>query len=91
MNPQETRQNQADLGIVISASHNPCEQNGIKVFGRDGFKLDDADDILIKPFAGAVDSSSIWMQRGIPALLAFLLFGVGLRIAAAYVPGGGRR
>src|SRR5205823_2308831 len=34
-----TRQNQIDLGIVISASHNPCEQNGIKVFGRDGFKL----------------------------------------------------
>ena len=30
-----------DLGIVISASHNPFEDNGIKIFGRDGFKLAD--------------------------------------------------
>lgn len=33
----------ADLGIVISASHNPFQDNGIKIFGRDGFKL--ADDL----------------------------------------------
>lgn len=31
----------ADLGIVISASHNPFHDNGIKLFNRDGFKLDD--------------------------------------------------
>jgi phosphoglucosamine mutase len=31
----------ADAGIVISASHNPYADNGIKVFGRDGFKLPD--------------------------------------------------
>lgn len=31
----------ADAGIVISASHNPYEYNGIKFFNRDGFKLDD--------------------------------------------------
>ncbi|MEA2441283.1 MAG: hypothetical protein QOH76_2707 [Thermoleophilaceae bacterium] len=52
--------------------------------------LDDADDVLISPFAGVVDSSSIWVQRGIPTLIAFLLFGVGLRLLAAYLPGGGR-
>ena len=34
----------ADLGAVISASHNPFPDNGIKLFGRDGFKLDDADE-----------------------------------------------
>jgi phosphoglucosamine mutase len=31
----------ADAGIVISASHNPFEDNGIKIFGSDGFKLPD--------------------------------------------------
>ena len=31
----------ADLGIMISASHNPSEDNGIKFFGPDGFKLSD--------------------------------------------------
>jgi phosphoglucosamine mutase len=32
----------ADAGVVISASHNPYDDNGIKLFGADGFKLDDA-------------------------------------------------
>ncbi len=32
----------ADAGIMISASHNPCEFNGIKIFSGDGFKLPDA-------------------------------------------------
>jgi phosphoglucosamine mutase len=32
----------ADAGVVISASHNPYDDNGIKLFGPDGFKLDDA-------------------------------------------------
>jgi phosphoglucosamine mutase len=31
----------ADLGVMISASHNPFEDNGIKLFGPDGYKLDD--------------------------------------------------
>jgi len=37
-----TRSMRADLGIMISASHNPAEDNGIKFFGPDGFKLADA-------------------------------------------------
>ncbi|QIE46041.1 phosphoglucosamine mutase [Pseudohalocynthiibacter aestuariivivens] len=36
-----TRSMRADLGIMISASHNPHYDNGIKFFGPDGFKLDD--------------------------------------------------
>jgi phosphoglucosamine mutase len=37
-----TRSMRADLGIMISASHNPADDNGIKFFGPDGFKLPDA-------------------------------------------------
>ena len=36
-----TRSMRADLGVMISASHNPFEDNGIKLFGPDGFKLSD--------------------------------------------------
>ncbi|MBN8875819.1 MAG: phosphoglucosamine mutase [Rhodospirillales bacterium] len=37
-----TRSLRADLGVMISASHNPYEDNGIKLFGPDGTKLSDA-------------------------------------------------
>lgn len=37
-----TRSMRADLGIMISASHNPFEDNGIKLFGPDGYKLSDS-------------------------------------------------
>jgi phosphoglucosamine mutase len=36
-----TRSLRADAGVVISASHNPFQDNGVKVFSRDGFKLPD--------------------------------------------------
>jgi phosphoglucosamine mutase len=39
-----TRSLRADLGVMISASHNPYEDNGIKFFGADGYKLSDADE-----------------------------------------------
>jgi phosphoglucosamine mutase len=37
-----TRSLRADLGVMISASHNPYQDNGIKLFGPDGYKLSDA-------------------------------------------------
>ncbi len=38
----------ADLGVMISASHNPYFDNGIKLFGPDGYKLSDADEARIE-------------------------------------------
>jgi len=47
-----------DAGVMISASHNPYEDNGIKFFSRDGFKLDDAIEERIEEliFSGALES-----------------------------------
>ncbi len=43
-----TRSLRADLGVMISASHNPYQDNGIKLFGPDGFKLSDEDELAIE-------------------------------------------
>ncbi|MBY0136271.1 phosphoglucosamine mutase [Paracoccus yeei] len=51
-----TRSMRADLGIMISASHNPAADNGIKFFGPDGFKLsDEAEAEIERIVAGAID------------------------------------
>ncbi|WP_414902680.1 phosphoglucosamine mutase [Sphingomonas flavalba] len=42
------RSMRADLGVMISASHNPFQDNGIKLFGPDGYKLSDADEAAIE-------------------------------------------
>lgn len=43
-----TRSLRCDLGVVISASHNPFQDNGIKLFGADGYKLDDEIELAIE-------------------------------------------
>jgi phosphoglucosamine mutase len=47
-----TREMRADVGVMLSASHNPYEDNGIKLFGPDGFKLSDADELAIEALLG---------------------------------------
>src|SRR3984893_372495 len=43
-----TRSMRADIGVMISASHNPFADNGIKLFGPDGYKLSDEDERAIE-------------------------------------------
>ena len=52
-----TRSLRADAGVVISASHNPFQDNGIKFFASDGFKLPDAVEAEIESlvFADSID------------------------------------
>ncbi len=47
-----TREMRADIGVMISASHNPFADNGIKLFGPDGFKLSDEDELAIEKAMG---------------------------------------
>jgi phosphoglucosamine mutase len=56
-----THSMRADAGIVVSASHNPYEDNGIKIFDQDGFKLPDAaeNDIERIVLGTMVDDASI--------------------------------
>ncbi len=63
------RELRADLGVMISASHNPYEDNGIKLFGPDGYKLSDADELAIEALMDQrvplVDASEIGRARRI--------------------------
>lgn len=45
-----TRNIRADAGVMISASHNPYEDNGFKIFARDGFKLPDHKEVELENF-----------------------------------------
>jgi phosphoglucosamine mutase len=64
-----TRSMRADLGVMISASHNPYEDNGIKLFGPDGFKLSDTDEMAIEALldkpATLADAADIGRARRI--------------------------
>jgi hypothetical protein len=48
--------------------------------------VDDANDVLLAPFAGLIDSNSAWVNHGVPALLALLIYGFGLGMLANALP-----
>ena len=85
-----TRSMRADLGVMISASHNPHQDNGIKFFGPDGFKLsDDAEAEIEAIVAGEIESAApenigrakrIEDARGRYQEYAKTTFPVGLRL-----------
>lgn len=51
------RTEKASAGVMISASHNPALDNGIKFFGGDGFKLDDDRELEIEALLGAAEDT----------------------------------
>jgi phosphoglucosamine mutase len=76
----------ADAGVVISASHNPPEYNGIKFFGRDGMKLPDGVEDKIEaalrdPVPATVGEGSIQVHKGgRERYLAHLVEAAGARL-----------
>ncbi len=69
-----TRSLRADAGVVISASHNPFEDNGIKFFSGDGMKLPDAQEARIEEMIARGERQSVLADhlaaRGFCALAA---------------------
>jgi phosphoglucosamine mutase len=53
-----THSMRADAGVVVSASHNPYDDNGIKIFGHDGYKLPDDVEVLLESLIleGTIDA-----------------------------------
>ena len=58
-----TRSMRADLGVMISASHNPYDDNGIKLFGPDGYKLSDEVEQKIEALIDADKSQAAGEER----------------------------
>ena len=48
--------------------------------------IDDANDVLLQPFAGLVESPSNWVIRGVPTLMGLLVYGLGLGLLANFLP-----
>lgn len=79
-----TKQLRADAGVMISASHNPVEDNGIKFFGGDGFKLlDDIEEEMERLLDQDIDElprpigPSVGRLYDEPAVAAYMKFLIG--------------
>ncbi len=60
----------ARLGVVITASHNPAADNGIKFFGSRGVKLTDRDELAIEGYLGAPVSAPVLPLENLPRATA---------------------
>src|SRR5205823_5953048 len=64
----------------------PAPKPAAKQHGQPRKTIDDADKQLLKPFDGLVsNSTSKWARKGVPTLLALLVFGFGLNLLAGYL------
>ena len=82
-----TKASGARLGVVITASHNPASDNGIKFFGPHGVKLTDADEVLIESFL----DNSINQTATEPLEVADQAITDYIRSAQNYLPDGALR
>jgi hypothetical protein len=81
--------NEAKLTQDLESNPPPAaEQQREKDHGAIREAIDDANDVLVSPFDGLVSKDdSRWAQRGVPALLALLVFGFGLGFLARFSRG----
>ena len=73
--------------LVVEAAPGAVEESRRERRNGDFRELvDDANDVLLQPFSGVVESDSNWVTRGVPALLALLVYGLGLGLLANFLP-----
>ena len=83
---------QAKLERELGTTHDPIapsadqEAARERTHGKVRETIDDANDVLLRPFVDLVDSKSAWVNHGIPALLALLIYGLGLGLLANLLP-----
>jgi len=63
-----------------------AEQTRQKRHGKVRETIDDANDVLLKPFAGVVGSNDVWVRRIVPTVLALLAYGLGPTLLANALP-----
>ena len=72
---------------VVAIAPTPAEENAREQQNSAAREvIDDVNDVLVAPFKDLTDSDSAWVNRGVPALLALLLYGVGLGFLANAFP-----
>ena len=72
---------------ILSPNPSPAEEAAReKAHGPVREAIDDANDVLLAPFSGFIDSSNSWVNHGIPSLLALLVYGLGLGMLANMLP-----
>ena len=83
-----TKQQENKIEGINQPSPSPQnERQRERMHGKVREAIDDADDVLVQPFSGVVNSGSIWAKRGVSTLLALLVYGLLARILIGYLPG----
>jgi hypothetical protein len=76
---------ESELGTTVAPSE---REEAVRERHQGAFReaVDDANDVLLAPFVDLVASDSAWVNHGVPALLALLLYGLGLGFLANMLP-----
>ena len=75
-----------ELGNVEIAPDVAAEESREANHGTVREVVDDANDVLLRPFSDLLDSDNTWVEHGVPALLALLVYGLGLGLLANLLP-----
>jgi hypothetical protein len=74
----------ADPAPIPRTAGDEAEREGAHDSVRE--MIDDVNDVLLAPFVDLVDSGNAWVARGVPAILALLIYGLGLGLLANMLP-----